>query len=179
MNVAKIYKKSKQKGLLVTEKYQKKMRIIEENVNLSDEEKLQAYGRLIQKVEKESQKNEKKGERSKKFYSKVSEMMDDGRNIITGNVGLLSTIIGGVCLASSSLTACIPATVLYGTLTTLGAGVTTLAGITFENGNGNSVLENIETKNMYDTIFTREALENVNKKLKELTSPEAEVQLEV
>ena len=101
MDVEQIYKKSEQKGSSISEKYQKRMKIIDENVNLSEEEKIQAYGRLIKKVEREIEKNEKKGEHSKKIYSKVSAMMGDGRNLITGSVGLLSTIVGGLCLAVS------------------------------------------------------------------------------
>ncbi|MBE5757606.1 MAG: hypothetical protein E7345_01565 [Clostridiales bacterium] len=172
MNIDEIYKKSQEKGKDIESRYSEKISIVENNSQLSEEEKQQVYSKLLKRVEKEKNRLARFNEIGDFVFSAASEIGDDQmKNLALGGVGLASVLVGCLGLATSTTLISGPsvASILSSVAMGLGAVSTGVSVLNFEK-DGGSIMNKLATKQMYDHIYKKEALDEVEKRLNVLVN---------
>ena len=173
MDTDKIYQAAQDKAYKkITKKYDKKISVIENNTNLTEEEKQMCYQKLATKLEKASAKSEKFGEIKENILQSIGAISTNQLKTLTvGCLGAASLIVGGIGLFTSETltTAQTAVNTLSGISLGLGAITTLYSASNIQGRDGSSIVDQISTQKMYENIFNREAFVEVENRLSNLT----------
>lgn len=165
MDTKKIAKKAELKAEKLTDKHESKLMIVEANVELSPEEKIVLYKKLLKSLEAIDKKitlnnNLKSG---LSHFSKLIAK-DQVTNFITGLLGFSSVLVGTIGLFGSS-----------NELLSMLAGISVVAGsaLVFNSAlnselKGDSKIDELETKEMYNYTYKKEAVDKLCEKINAL-----------
>jgi len=156
------------KTIKVKEKYQKKVKIIQENCELTDEEKYKLYCNLQDKIRKIIKKTDKSYE-IKSNLSEISRIIAGGDDsldkFLVFQAGSIISVLGVMGVVAASAPALIA---LAGVV--LGAGLLSIINTAFnlKIDGEESINEQIATSAMYNSIETENVLDEIIDQLESL-----------
>lgn len=160
-----------EKAKKVQEKYENKLKIVEENVELTEAEKQIAYKKLHNQILKHKKNNIKMGS-VKEYICNFSQQFagDDAQNFLIGVAGGLSMAIGSIGIATGIISgsAILSSVASLGAVAGLAAITNTVSNISFGM---ESAVEDCATNNAYKTKDIDAVLDEFCEKLEALIKP--------